>query len=424
MYDSEKTVVGTILVDSRALAVVRPLLSLADFKTSERQAVFRAACSLEDDGLIADPVLIRERAAERGAQLDAAELADLMEYVTASANLPAHAQAMKNFMFRSRLLDAISAAQGELLLERDPNTVCATLQADVERAVTESGGNTLVDGDAAILEYVDYRVDLDEGKKRSYIPTGFNALDNALGGGMVQSGLYILAARPGCGKTAMGLQIAEKVAASGVPVLFVSLEMPTLQLTGRRLAAETGMPAARILMHSMTDEEHNAVAEASDKLRARPLMFNSVGAASVGSIGVLARQMKNCGLVIVDYLGLLQYEQGRTLYEQVTKTSNALKRLALSLGLPILCLAQLNRELEGRKGPPRLSDLRDSGAIEQDADAVLLLHQLQAEEGELTPLVCSIAKNRHGRAGVDVELAWSKTNGRILPTKYQPAVCA
>lgn len=148
---------------------------------------------------------------------------------------------------------------------------------------------------------MDHRVDLDEGKKRSYIPTGINALDNALGGGMVQSGLYILAARPGCGKTAMGLQIAEKVAASGVPVLFVSLEMPTLQLTGRRLAAETGMPAARILMHSMTDEEHNAVAEASDKLRARPLMFNSVGAASVGSIGVLARQMKNCGLVIVDY---------------------------------------------------------------------------------------------------------------------------
>lgn len=422
MYDSEKTVVGTILVDSRALAVVRPLLSLEDFRTTEGQAVFRAACSLEDEGLSPDPVLIRDKAAEQGEQLTNDVLADAMSCVTASSNLPAHAQAMKNFLFRSRLLDAITAAQGELLLERDPDTVCAVLQSDIEKAVEQGGKNTLVNGDAAILEYMGHRIAMEDGKRQAYIPTGFTALDNALGGGMVQSGLYILAARPGCGKTTMGLQIAEKVASSGVSVLFISLEMPTLQLTGRRLAVATGIPAARILMYSMTDEEHTAVAEAADKLRTHPLAFNSVSNISVGSVGVLARQVKNCGLVVLDYLGLLQYEHGKTLYEGVTKNSNALKRLALSLGIPILCLAQLNRELEGRKGPPRLSDLRDSGAIEQDADAVLLLHQLQADDGELTPLVCSIAKNRHGRAGVDVEFAWSKSNGRILPTKYQPAV--
>lgn len=422
MYDSEKTIIGTILVDARALAVVRPLLSPADFQTAVGQAVFRAACSLEDEGLTPDPALIRDRAAEQGEQLTNDVLADTMSCVTASSNLPAHAQVMKNFLFRSRLLDAISAAQGELLLERDPEAVCAVLQANVEKAVEQTGGNTLVNGDAAILEYMDHRIAMEEGEKRSYIPTGFTALDNALGGGMVQSGLYVLAARPGCGKTTMGLQIAEKVAASGVPVLFISLEMPTLQLTGRRLAVATGIPSFKILMHSMADEEHAAVAEAADKLRSHPLVFNSVGNASVGSVGVLARQVKNCGLVVLDYLGLLQYEQGKSLYEQVTKTSNALKRLALSLGISLLCLAQLNRELEGRKGPPRLSDLRDSGAIEQDADAVLLLHQLQADDGELTPLVCSIAKNRHGRAGIDVEFAWSKSNGRILPTKYQPAI--
>ena len=161
-------------------------------------------------------------------------------------------------------------------------------------------------------------------------------------------------------------------------------------------------------------------ADAMDKLHARPLFFNQERRCTVPSVGVQARQVKHCGLVVVDYLGLIQHGPGKSLYERVTETSNGLKRLALSLNIPVLCLAQLNRELEGRKGPPRLSDLRDSGAIEQDADGVLLLHCPQYEDKNgPAPLVVSVAKNRHGPAGSELLFNWYLNNGRIRPTAHE-----
>lgn len=418
MYDSEKTVVGTILVDSRALAVVRPLLSLEDFKTTEGQAVFRAACSLEDEGLTPDPVLIRDRAAEQGEQLTNDVLADVMSCVTASSNLPAHAQAMKNFGFRAKLLDVISDAQGKLLLEKDPHSVYVELQTGLEQSVEREGGARLIDSETALSDFYDLRDSIDNGQRRAFVPTGFTALDNALGGGFVPGSLNILAARPGCGKTTTALQIADKAAASGIQTLFVSMEMETTQLTAKRIAVESGVSANALMLHQLTDDEYKKVAEAADTLQKRPLFISDRRSVAVGDIGVAVRQIKGCGLAVVDYMGLLRYEQGRTLYESVTRTSNELKRLARALKIPILCLCQLNREVEARKGsPPRLSDLRDSGAIEQDADSVLLLHQLEGDG--VSTLICNVAKNRHGSAGADVEFAWQKKTGKLFPTRHE-----
>jgi len=420
MFDSETMVLGALLGDPRSFPEIRGAVSLDDFATETGKAVFRAACSLVDDGTRLDPVLIRSRAAEQGNELDSQMLINMMA-VSAVGDLHIHLQGMKDAVMRSRLLEAVSGAYLRLGSAEPPQGIYTDLQAELQAAVDRNDAHRLITSEAAMLEYVDHRAEVEAGKKRAFVPTGYNSLDNALGGGMVSSGLYILAARPGCGKTTLGLQIAEKVAATGIKTLFISLEMDTIQLTARRLAVETGIPSRRIMLHRLEDAEHGRIAAAMDKLHSHPLFFNKATRATVGSIGVQARQIKGCGLVLVDYLGLLQYEQGRTLYEQVTKTSNALKQLARSLGIPILCLAQLNREMEGRKGPPRLSDLRDSGAIEQDADGVLLLHRPEIVDNTGPALLtCTVAKNRHGPMGAEVELNWYLANGRLVPVYHEP----
>lgn len=418
-FDSELIVAGAILGDSRTLRVIRAELSSADFKTELGRTVFDSACTLEDGGKPIDPVTIKAEATANGASLDISALTSAME-LSSAADLDVHIQGMKNDIFRSSLMDAVSNAYLRLGQEEPPQIVCADLQGAIQQTVERNYSHTLMSSADAMVAFMDHRIAIEDGNTKAFVPTGYNSIDNGLGGGLVNGGLYILAARPGCGKTTLGLSIAEKVASAKIPVLFISLEMPVEQLTARRLAVETGISTTQILLHSLSDNENQMIADAMDKLHARPLFFNREYRINVASIGIQARQMKRCGLVVVDYLGLIQHGPGKSLYEKVTETSNGLKRLALSLNMPILCLAQLNRELEGRKGQPRLSDLRDSGAIEQDADGVLLLHRPQYEgQNAPAPMVVSVAKNRHGPAGSELLFNWYLNNGRIRSTVYE-----
>lgn len=416
LLTSEHMVLGILLIDGRTLPTIRAEVNTSHFRSEPGRCIFEAACALADEGQEIDPALIRQKAAERGTALDVDYLMQCMDCAVTTSNLQVHLDGMKLEVLRADILEAVSSANVRLMSGESPQMVCADLQTELQRAVDADSAHRIITSSEAMLRFMDHRLQIESGQKKAFIPTGFNSLDNALGGGMVPEGLYILAARPGCGKTTLGLQIAENAARRGVRTLFISLEMSVDQLTARRVAVKTGIPSGDILMKNLDFEQCEAMARAVDELSTRPLAFNSVRKASVSSIGILARQMKDCGLVVVDYLGLLQYEQGKSLYEQVTKTSNALKRLASSLGIPILCLAQLNREYEGRKGPPRLSDLRDSGAIEQDADGVLLLHRPPVElESPPAPalLICTVAKNRHGPMGKEIELNWYLKNGRI-----------
>lgn len=416
LLTSEHMVLGILLIDGRTLPTIRAEVNASHFRSEPGRCIFEAACALADEGQDIDPALIRQKAAEQGTALDVDYLMQCMDCAATTSNLQVHLEGMKLEVLRADMMEAVSSANVRLMSGESPQMVCADLQTELQKAVDADNAHRIITSSEATLRFMDHRLQIESGKKKAFIPTGFNALDNALGGGMVPEGLYILAARPGCGKTTLGLQIAENAARRGVRTLFISLEMSIDQLTARRVAVKTGIPSGDILMKNLDFEQCEAMARAVEELSTQPLSFNSVRKASVSSIGILARQVKDCGLVVVDYLGLLQYEQGKNLYEQVTKTSNALKRLACSLGIPILCLAQLNREFEGRKGPPRLSDLRDSGAIEQDADGVLLLHRPPVDlESSYAPalLICTVAKNRHGPMGKEIELNWYLRNGRI-----------
>ena len=241
------------------------------------------------------------------------------------------------------------------------------------------------------------------------VATGITALDDLLSGGMINGGLYILAANTGCGKTALALQIADAVASEDSSVLFITLEMDESQLTARRLARVAKVPASHLIMQRLSDDEYEHIRQQLPTLKQKYLVFSSEGVFTVSNIQALAGQVPNLRLVIIDYLGLLQSEPycGNR-YEATTAISNALKALARLLGVPILCLAQLNRANAQRLDKhPILADLRDSGSIEQDADGVLLLYRpdmyascpIPTDKEVAVRVECNLAKHRHGATG-------------------------
>lgn len=241
------------------------------------------------------------------------------------------------------------------------------------------------------------------------VATGITAIDDLLSGGMINGGLYILAANTGCGKTALALQIADAVANEDSSVLFITLEMDESQLTARRLARVAKVPASHLIMQRLSDDEYEHIRQQLPTLKQKYLVFSSEGVFTVSNIQALAGQVPNLRLVIIDYLGLLQSEPYYgSRYEATTAISNALKALARLLGVPILCLAQLNRANAQRPDKhPILADLRDSGSIEQDADGVLLLYRpdmyascpIPTDKEVAVRVECNLAKHRHGATG-------------------------
>lgn len=241
------------------------------------------------------------------------------------------------------------------------------------------------------------------------VATGITAIDDLLSGGMINGGLYILAANTGCGKTALALQIADAVANEDSSVLFITLEMDESQLTARRLARVAKVPASHLIMQRLSDDEYEHIRQQLPTLKQKYLVFSSEGVFTVSNIQALAGQVPNLRLVIIDYLGLLRSEPycGNR-YEATTAISNALKALARLLDVPILCLAQLNRANAQRLDKhPILADLRDSGSIEQDADGVLLLYRpdmyascpIPTDKEVAVRVECNLAKHRHGATG-------------------------
>jgi len=217
------------------------------------------------------------------------------------------------------------------------------------------------------------------------------------------------------------MQIADRVAAKR-PVLFVTLEMREDQLSARRVAEKSGLSITTLLLSGdVSEEEQGAVCAAASEISQRALYMSETKETTIADIALMSRQVSDLALVVIDYLGLIKAnESQKDSYERITKISGDLKRLALSLGVPVLCLAQLNRAAEQRSDKqPIMADLRDSGAIEQDADAVLLLHRpeiYKPMEQRVNLLkeqmTVTVAKNRHGAIG-RVSLDFYPRNGRL-----------
>ena len=417
---AEQAVAGAVLIDARCLPAVRPIVKASDFASFPCAAIFRAACRLADAGKVVDPVTIQASAAAHGDNLPADFLIQLAEITPTAANAEQYAQLVHDNSIR-RAVAALGAHISDAAQDkaRPIPDLLGEITAEMQRIET-GATQSVVNSETAACEFLDYRDRLVE-TGGAAVSTGFRKLDMLLGGGMVKEGLYILAARPGVGKTTLGLKIADRVAAER-PVLFVSLEMSREQLTARRVADRTGLPIGKVLLGHLSDDEETRICTALSQIAQTRLALNAAAGATVADIAAMARAVPDLGLVVIDYLGLIETADRRQgIYERITANSNALKRLARSLGVPILCLSQLNRASEQRQDKrPTMADLRDSGAIEQDADGVLLLHRPSvyfpasqrpsAAETELLEL--DVVKNRHGRTG-NVNLDFYGINGRI-----------
>ena len=403
---ASQSVAGSILIDATCLSAVRQQVRVDDFEVAADRAIFEAACRLADAGQAADVVTIVQNARKHGADISDEYAAMLMKVTPTAANATNYAATVHAEAVRRRLSDIgvrlMDACEDQT---NTPAGIITEAMSALETADTapQTGMRTSPD---TLSAFLDYRAQL-ESRQAVTVGTGYPGLDKLLGGGMLNQGLYILAARPGCGKTTLGLKIAESAARTGA-CLFFSLEMSAEQITARRIAAESGLSIGRLMVcRDLSDAEQAKLANAASVLSTHDFRLNRAPGASVSDIAQAAHLTKNLRLVVVDYLGLVRSdERGLSIYERVTRNSAALKSLARSLNVPILCLAQLNRAAEQRADKcPSMADLRDSGAIEQDADAVILLHRPAAYEAkqplpwEAQPLTAVVAKNRHGNTG-------------------------
>lgn len=255
------------------------------------------------------------------------------------------------------------------------------------------------------------------------VRTGYEELDDPLGGGLQKSGLYILAARPGVGKTTFGVNLAERVVERGDKVLFVSLEMSARQMMSKRVSSVTDIEYPVLMSGKMSKETQREMWKAVDTLASRPMYLCDRPGLTVADVASVAQSIPDLKLIIVDHLNLIQpASPAKSRYEDYTVISGELKRLAMSMDIPVLVMAQLNRAFADRKDKkPQLSDLRDSGAIEQDADGVLMLHRgsyFDGQKGNEEKIDIIVAKNRHGSSPT-ISMIWDGSHGRVTEIREE-----
>ena len=408
---AEYSLVGCVLIDARCLPAAREILPTAEAFASEPcRKAYAAACRLEDEDKGIDPVIVG-----RAAGLSNDFLMQCMDLAPTCTRAAEYAKAVLDGHQRRQL-----QALGEKL---QTEALCAGSTADqlltearstLDDLASTPGRCSVKSARDSLLDFMTFRAEVQQGKRQA-IRTGFPSLDRILGG-FAQGGFYVMAARPGVGKSALGIALADMMARDR-RVLYVSLEMTEAELNARRVAAVSDITCTfgKLLFGKTTEEQDAAIANACGKLYAHKLQISAVSTLTVPELELQARNV-GAEVVIVDYLGLLSAEDKRlSEYDRVTQISGDLKRLAKRLGCVVLALCQLNREsvsAPGQDTRPRLSQLRASGAIEQDSDGVLLLHRPEYGRTE-TPREASapqqffvdVAKNRHGRTGT-AELAW------------------
>lgn len=401
---AEESVAACILcAPTETLPLIRPIVQASDFAIEAAGSVFRAACILADSNKPIDPVTILEQASENGLSLSSEWVKEVMAAYLTTANVEYNARIVRESSINRKAKDiGFALENGDLA----PQDAMEQLQ-DALAAKVSTLSTPLEDAN----RFMNYLSDVASGEKRAFVSTGLENLDDILDGGLVSEGLITVAARPGIGKTVLGLVIAENVAAAGGRVLYESLEMSKEQLWSRRVARKSGVSYSKLMSGTFkTDDEAEwkSIINAMSVLSERQLFISSDNA-KVDDIERHVRQAGNLDLIVIDHLGLIIPDKVTdSLYLPTTMACHALKRLAKSTGTPVLMLCQLNRANTGRADKrATLADLRNSGAIEEDSDAVIFLHrdayylppEEQPQTWESQTMEVNVAKNRHGRTG-------------------------
>ena len=425
--EAEVSVLGAILIDNRALNRALEWVKPEDFYRGAHRLIFQAMIDLVDRGEPIDQITLIEIIQSRG-QIEGAGghagIAALVDSVPTSANVENYARIVREKAVLRRLIEAGNDIVASGLEGTDD--VDAIVDA-AQRRIFEVAERRIKGQLVSTRELVrsSFRI-IDQLQERKSLITGvassFTDLDK-LTGGFQKSDLIILAARPSMGKTSLALNIAQRAAIdNNRTVAIFSLEMSAMQLVMRMLCSEARVDATRVRSGFLTREDWGRLPVAAGKISEAPMFIDDTAALTVTELKAKARRLKNdkgLDLVIVDYLQLMQGRRDAERRDlEIGDISRSLKGLAKELEVPVIALSQLRRAVEDRPGKkrPQLSDLRESGALEQDADVVIFIHREEMyRRGDDTPEAKEkegiaeiiIGKQRSGPVG-DVKLAFLK----------------
>jgi replicative DNA helicase len=421
--EAERAVVGAILIDRNALAVVLDTLAPSDFYADAHGRILEACIALQDRGQPPDLVLLANELRGRGALEKvggASYLCRLSDETASAVNVLHYCRIVKE---KALVRSVIEAAQRIIDKAHNLNGDGAdTLNAFAQKEILSVSASASGSGGADLREILKRsHADMEEryhtGNALPGLSTGISGLDT-LTGGLRDGRLYILAGRPGSGKTAFTLNVSRKVVGNVFPVDFFSLEMPSMDLSQRLVSSETGIDGHNITRGYLSPDQWKSVTRTTDALAKLPIWIDDTGGLPIDRLMARARRRKiekGIRLIVVDYLQLVRPSQKwGTREKEVAEVSRSLKVLAKELSVPVLACAQLNRAMETRTTrTPVLSDLRESGAIEQDADVIMFLRE--AEDDGSTEL--TIAKNRQGKTG-RIALIFDKARTRFLEPQH------
>ena len=418
--EAEQAVLGSMLIDPRCVPEVIDQLRPDDFYLRQNQEIYETIYSMFNYSATIDPVTVLEHMKQNGyydENLSRGYILQLMDTTPTAANVKEYIEIIKD----KTLLRRVAEAAGDMtaMIQQGTDTGQDVLEAAEQKIYAIRQGRAargLTPISTVLIDVYDRLSEL--ASSESAIPgmsTGLRDLDRAISG-LNRSDLILLAARPGMGKTSMALNILlEAGKKSGKNVAFFSLEMSREQLALRLISSECFVDNKKLVTGKLTEQDWESVAAAADSLNRSTILIDDDSSVTVADINAKCRRVDNLGLVIIDYLQLMQSaggegRAGENRQQVVSDISRSLKIMAKELNVPVLCLSQLSRANESRQDKrPMLSDLRESGAIEQDADIVLFLYRegyynRDTENPNLAE--CIIAKNRHGETGT-IELQWT-----------------
>ena len=410
--EAETSVLGALMLDSTAWDCVGDLLSPGHFFDARNGRIFTAVAGLVAASKPADILTVLDQLQASGSAdgVDLAMLHGIAQFVPSASNLRRYAEIVaERALMRSlmRAADEVKTIAGDTSLPvaarlDKAQGVLQALQVKKARQMPAVIADTIV----GLLDRVERLAD---GTTQPGIPTGIASLDRMLGGGFKPGKQVIIAARPSVGKSSLAEQLCINLARAGHPAAMFSMEMGREELADRAAANIGRIALDRLLSGQLEQHEWSRMTEAIEVMRNLPLYFDDQPALTLSDISAKARMLKRqhgIKLIVIDYLQLCAAGKATdSRHHQIEEMSRGLKNLARELDITIVTLSQLNREVEKRtSGRPILSDLKESGAIEEDADVVILLSRYSTSPQGMNVIACDVPKNRQGRVG---ELALS-----------------
>lgn len=428
--EAEQAVLGSIMIRPDAYAEISDIIDEECFYSEKHKQIFKGVSDLLSKGNPVDFLSLKTTLDEMGAleQVGGAHyLAELVHVVPSASNIEYYARILEKKLMMRKLIHASEnishlgyneAGDLENILDNAEKEIFSITQKKTKSTITD-----IKTGLIAAWDQIDKIHNSDQELRG--VPTGFRDIDNKLSG-LQKSDLIILAARPSVGKTTLALDIARNAAVHhNVPVLIFSLEMSAQQLLYRMISSHSQVDSWKLRTGKLNlnnSEEYDRLQHGIGELSRAPIFIDDQAGTNIIKMRSTARRIKaekGLGLIMVDYLQLMSPTQSRNtdnVVQQMTEISRSLKHLARELDVPVLALSQLSRAVEQRQGKPRLSDLRDSGSIEQDADIVMFIHREDrykdhAERDNLVEIL--IEKHRNGPTG-SVRMKFDDKHGSFV----------